>query len=198
MEPEMHVDELAELYALGELDERESARLEAHIAQCAACLRRVGEAEETVLALESATKPIANSAAEARSLDRRRPPVWWWAVPAIAAAFVIGLLLPRPAPEANRATLAMIHSHFAHAQFSGAAGAPPAKVIYARDRSWYYVIVDSRARFDVYGLAGARASLLGTTENAGAASELFVRAANRLDRLQLRSEGKTLEEAAVR
>ncbi|MBV8196715.1 MAG: zf-HC2 domain-containing protein, partial [Candidatus Eremiobacteraeota bacterium] len=51
MIPNAHIGDDAELYAAGALTRDEHAAVDAHIAQCPDCLRRVGEAEETVLAL---------------------------------------------------------------------------------------------------------------------------------------------------
>jgi hypothetical protein len=198
MESEMHVDELAELYAAGMLDEREGARVEAHVTHCDECLRRVGEAEETVLALERRFKAGDEMPAMHRlTLARRRRP-YWWAAPAVAAALVVGWLLPRPEAFTNPATLAMIHSHFSHAQFTGVPAAPPAKVLYARDRSWYYVIVEGRYRFGVYGIANRHSIDLGSTTPNGDTSALFSAARTPFERLELRSRGALVEAAAIR
>jgi hypothetical protein len=197
MEFEMHVGELAELYAAGMLDERERASVEAHVAQCAECLRRVGEAEETVLALERRFK-TSDAMPSLRRLTLARAPASWWVAPAIAAALLVGWLLPRPGSPTNPATFAMVHSHFNHAQFTGAAGAPSAKVLYARDRSWYYVIVDGRHRLDVYGITGAQATALGTTSPNGNTSALFSPARVPFERVELRNRGTLVETAAIR
>ncbi len=200
MPSDAHVGENAELYAVGALNENERAAVDAHVAHCAECLRRVGEAEETVLALERA---VAVAAAPSREpspvvvpLARRGVPAWW--IPAAAAAaLILGLLFGRVQPPApNPATLAMIHSHFAHAQFAGTG--PAAKAIYARDRSWYYVIVSGASRFGVYGVAAGHATYLGDTRRSGGATELFARVKQRFDRLDLRDGARTIESAAIR
>ena len=116
--------------------------------------------------------------------------------PAIAAAFVLGFLFPRPATQNSVPTLAMIESHFSHAQFNGTG--PPAKVIYARDRSWYYIIVSGNHRFDVYGIRGGAATPLGATRVNGNAGELFVKESKRFDRIELRDRGQTVESAAIK
>ena len=61
----MHVDENAELYALGTLSDTDRAAVDAHVATCASCAQRVGEAEETVAALS------ARQTAVPGQLDRR-------------------------------------------------------------------------------------------------------------------------------
>lgn len=195
MNADMHVDELAELYALGELDAHERAQVDAHIVECPACLRRVGEAEETVLALERVVQPA--SPYNGVTMLRRRQPALLWPVIA-AAALIVGLMLPRSfAPQQNPALLAMIHSHFSHAQFSGGLGAPPAKVIYARDRSWLYVIVEGVHRYAVYGFDGHDWTQLGTTEPRGATSDLYGRMMLGCRKIELRQENRPVESAAI-
>ena len=194
MEAQSHIGEAAELYALGSLTEEERAAVDAHVRECAACLRRVGEAEETVLALERGFVASAPVPRRVLPFERRNVSAWW--IPAAAAAaFVAGMFFARP-NEPNLATVAMIHSHFAHAQFSG--GGPAAKVIYARDRSWYYVIVDAARGYEVYGITGGRASDLGTTRRSGGASDLFARVDARFDRIELRDGATVVETAAIR
>jgi hypothetical protein len=198
MESNLHVGEAAELYALGALDAREQAEVEAHIAGCAECLRRVGEAEETLLALERGSKAVAAPRSRGNVLPMARPrrTFTWWVPAAIAAAFILGWLIPRSASQPGVATLAMINSHFSHAQFSG--GGPPAKVIYARDRSWYYVIVSGSRRFDVYGIRATQSTLLGTTSPRSETSELFVRGQPRFERVDLRDGTALVESASIR
>jgi len=193
MDPEAHIGDNAELYAVGLLDDDEQAVVEAHVAHCATCLRRVGEAEETVLALEHGNAP-----ARPQPLPLARASRNWWALPAIAAALIVGLLIPRPSSQQNSATLAMIHSHFSHAQFAGSTGVPSAKVLYARDRSWYYVIVQGAHRYQVYGIRSGQSSQLGTTRPDRDVSELFVRKGARYDRLELCDRGKPVETASIR
>jgi hypothetical protein len=198
---EFHIGDAAELYALGALTPEEQAAVDAHVAQCSECLRRVGEAEETVLALERVNVPPAGALRTGSVLpfDRRRSSsTWWIAAVAAAAAFVLGFMLPHRAPQQPElATLAMLHSHFAHAQFTGR-GAPVAKVLYARDRSWYYVIVEGSHRYEVYGLHGLQGTNLGATRPNGESSELFVRNPSRFDGLELRDRGMLVETAAIR
>ena len=197
MDFEPHVGENAELYAVGALDEAERTAVDEHIAECAECLRRVGEAEETVLALECAPVSRFGHARQRKlaPLMRRSVPSWWIPI-AAAAALVVGLLIPHPLPQHDRAMLAMIGSHFSHAQFSGSG--PPAKVLYARDRSWYYVIVAGRHRLDVYGVLPNRIVLLGQTQPDGDTSTLFTPSHARFERLELREKGTRYASAAIR
>lgn len=196
MESDMHVGELAELYAAGALESHDRAIVERHIAQCPQCLRRTGEAEEAVLALERRFKVPQDFLLGAKPLMLGRSPNRLWPILAVAAALIVGFLIPRPQSRQNPATLAMIQSHFSHAQFSGSG--PAAKVLYARDRSWYYVIVQGAHRYDVYGVREGRAELLGSTRPEGLTSELFGRPSRRFDAMDLRENGRTLERATLR
>ncbi len=197
MQREPHIGESAELYAAGALDAAERAAADAHAAACPQCLRRLGEAEETVLALERArvARATPRSAHDALPFRRTSAPRWWLGA-GVAAAFLLGLVVPRGTPQPDVAALAMIQSHFSHAQFSG--GGPPAKAIYARDRSWYYVIVGANRRYGVYGVRRGRAVPLGTLVPKGATSELFTRAAAPFDRIELRDGSAVVEGATIR
>ncbi len=196
MDRSEHIGESAELYAVGALDPAGHAAVEAHIAHCAQCLRRVGEAEETVLALERANAVHA-ARRDARAPRRLTRQAVAWLIPlTAAAAFILGLLFPRPVPQHDVATLAMIGSHFSHAQFSGHGSA--AKVIYARDRSWYYVIVEGRRRYSVYGFAGTARTKLGETVPSGKTSEFFTRSSRAYDRLELRDRTTIAGIATIR
>ncbi len=195
---ELHIGDLAELYVLGELDPSERAAVEAHIATCIQCLRRVGEAEETLLALERGrlTEPTPEF------LDRRMrftaPPVRRYAALALAAAagLVLGILTMLPAmlrPSDQPALVAMVNSHFNHAQFVpvGSASAPAAKAIFARDRSWLYVIADGSEHYSVFTVDAHGATRLGELHPWGSSSTLFVKGGFSAGVIELR-DGKTV------
>ncbi len=201
---ELHLGDLAELYVLGELDPSERAAVEAHIAGCMPCLRRVGEAEETLLALERGA--LAEPTPEL--LDRRMrfgvPPRRYAAYAlAAAAGLVLGILTMLPGyfrPHAPQAALvAMIHSHFNHAQFAavGSAHAPPAKVICARDRSWLFIVADGSERYAVYAIEGTTATRLGELQPQGATSSLYVAHAPAASAVELRDGATIVERAAL-
>jgi hypothetical protein len=199
MESERHVGDMAEAYAAGALTPEEQAAVEAHVARCAQCARRVGETEEALLLLERAMIPNPDPLPVGKLLRFKRRGIPGWSLPFVAAAaLIVGLVIPHALPERNDATLAMIRSHFSHAQFSGPPTAPPAKVLYARDRSWYYVIVAGSHRYDVYGVEGSRRVALGTTQPRDGTSELFARANARFGRLELVDRGSPVEGAAIR
>jgi anti-sigma factor RsiW len=202
---ELHIGELAELYVLGELDPSERAAVEAHIASCMQCLRHVGEAEETLLALERGA--LVEPTPEL--LDRRMrfgAPRRRYAALALAAAagLVLGILTMLPGyfrPQAPQAALvAMIHSHFNHAQFAavGSANASPAKVIYARDRSWLFIVADGSQRYAVYAINGTASTRLGDLQPQGSTSTLYVARACAADAVELREGSTVIERAALR
>src|SRR5438552_18715103 len=88
----MHVDENAELYALGTLSDSERAAVDAHVATCASCAHRVGEAEEAVAAL-SARQTAVPSRLDRRmraSFTARSMPRSLYSL--VAAALILGLL----------------------------------------------------------------------------------------------------------
>jgi hypothetical protein len=197
---ERHIDDLAELYALGGVSSDEASFVEMHIAQCAQCLRRVGEAEETVLALERqyAKAQPPDTLGKRLRFDDRVPVAWWRFAGAIAAGLVlgVGIMLPQVqrGDESARAVNAMIHSHFSHAQFAPAEpGAPAAKAIYARDRSWVYVIATGRHGFEVDALRGDSRSVLGALHEQNGVSTLFVDRPVDANAIELRDHGRVVE-----
>jgi hypothetical protein len=201
---ELHIGDQAELYVLGMLDEGERAAVDAHIATCMQCLRRVGEAEETLLALERGD--LAEPTPEL--LDRRMrfgaPPVrrYYSLALAAAAGLVLGILTMLPGylrPQAPQgALLAMIHSHFNHAQFVGSPRAPSAKVVYAHDRSWLFVLADGSERYAVYAINGSGSTRLGDLQPEGSTSSLYVAHVPPADAVELRDGATVIERAALR
>jgi hypothetical protein len=165
-----HIGDSAALYALGALEARERERIDAHVAHCESCLKDLGRAEQAVAALDDAMLPrieppaelgrrIAASAAVVRPAPAVRRPFVAprWAM-AMAAAFALATGLwggvqfqqaagVRAALRADDLMLAtLVNSHFKHQPFTPRrAGAPNAKVLFAPDGAWFYVIVDGSA-----------------------------------------------------
>ena len=197
-----HIDDLADFYALGSLSPAERMAVEQHVVTCQPCLRKLGEAEEMLLNLEQQYAAPAAPRLLELNLDRRAPSRWWWVV---AAAFALGLLPSTfawmgrgGASDSNLAMIALLHSHFNHSQFAGATTAPSAKVMYARDRSWIYVVVEGNKRYDVYAVSGSTATKLGAISPQGATSNLFVKNPGVLDGVELRDGTTVVERAQVR
>ena len=159
-----HLGDLAQLFALGVLEPEAHAEIEAHLRDCDGCSVEVGRAEATVAALTDATvlpqepparlaERLAASASLVTPLAGRLPRgavdrlrSWY----AIAALFILGVVvaggsiaqnvhLRRGLAQDDLAFATIATSHFRHTNF---VGSPPAKVLYARDGSWAYLIVD--------------------------------------------------------
>lgn len=151
-----HIDDLAELYALGDLDLRERAVVESHVRSCAICEKRLHDAEAAVLALaqqddqhEPPAHLMARLDASLALNSRRLLTSWMLPLLAVAAVLVIAIVPLFSLFGSNRrmrAELATENAAFAriaagsfdHASFKGHA---IAKVLYSADGAWYYVIV---------------------------------------------------------
>lgn len=193
-----HLEERAELYALGDLTDDERREVEAHLAGCDACTRAVGDAEAGVAAM-AALLPQYRAPAPRVMVLRRWPARivrFGIAVAGVAAAFVAGWLV-HPQPQADqRATLAMIHSHFAHVSLAG--DGPRAKAIYAPDGTWLYLIVDQTGAYTAaYGPVGQERAI--PLERHGTTLSGFVTPAgvHHGDEVRLSRDGRVIERAVV-
>lgn len=202
-----HIGDLAERYALGDLDASETTVLETHIAACDSCLRLIGEAEETVLALERGDTVARVPAMLERRLQlpvRRHIPFVGFAG-AVAAGLVIGIISAFLAfsfrPDGTQhALVAMVNSHFNHAQFAsvGAQQAAPAKVIYARDKSWLFVIATGSEHYSVYAVDKQGATRLGELRPEGTSSTLYIDHPVAAGTIELRDGATVVARAALR
>ena len=150
-----HIDESAELYALGLLEPAERSRIDDHVAACDACAARLGNAESAVAALVVASQRVP-----------QRSSRWPLAAAAAFAVTSAGLLAQNVAlhgalRDDGASLAALAQSHFAHTQFHTPGGvAVDAKVIYDRGGAWIDVVAA--------GMAPARLRLIATT---GAATD---------------------------
>jgi hypothetical protein len=205
---ERHIDDEAELYALGMLDEHESARVNAHVRACDPCAERLGRAEATVAAMVDATLPSAASIPvplipQARRLVRWPQlrfgfglPAWGAAAATLALAVSTGVLADqnlamRGALRSDgNAMLAMVQSHFVHAQFASPSGTPiEAKVIYERHGRWYEVLArgaDPSWRLEMVRGNGQPVQLSQGFARRGEIGMLRIAGAGRIEELQLR------------
>lgn len=192
----MHLEDEAELYALGMLDSDERARVEDHLASCDACARRVARAE-TVIASLATLPPIPTAVAK----SRRSNGIYGAAI-AIAAALFAGFAFGRTsAPQLYddpvRATL--VRSHFRHVALRAITKPGlDAKVLYGNDGAWVWVVIaQSDCRCTVIGFRGSAAVALGEPNPQGTTSELYVPNAQRFTRIVLaaRGDNTTLAEA---
>jgi hypothetical protein len=168
-----HIDQEAELYALGMLDDEERARIDEHLLTCEPCTVLVGNAEAAVASLIDSTQ-------ERRPARRRA----WWPV-AVAAAFALstlGLLgqnvILHGALSSDGTLLAtMIDSHFDHAQFQAAGGREiAAKAIYERHGKWYEILADGTPAWHVVFVRpdGTRDPAAAAFAHRGAASIVYL------------------------
>jgi hypothetical protein len=140
-----HIDQEAELYALGMLDDVERDRIDAHLTTCLDCTRRIGEAEEAMAAVIDATQVV----------PQKRAPRWPIAVAAAFALATLGLagqsFLMHGELDKDGAIMAtMVNSHFLHAQFAAPNGTPlGAKAIYERHGKWYQILADGTPSWHV-------------------------------------------------
>jgi hypothetical protein len=206
-----HIEESAELYALGALDDLELARVDRHARACDVCARRLGDAEATVLRLIEAGE-LPDRPAE---LDRRirfekagaRVPAWFAAV---AAACIVGLVwgltslrdggASDSAGPPQVAMRAMLAGHFVHVPFvSRVAGAPAAKVIYAREGGWLYVIVGPGAdTLDVVVVArGGTLRRAASVAPADVVRSAFINQPTRVEAVELVDKGVPIAVAHI-
>lgn len=181
-----HIDELAELYALGVLNDAERATVDAHVQTCAQCAQRVGEAETLIADTVAEREPSGDldRRMHAAFAPRRASGTRWGAL--VAAAFVLGLLpgvlfgvfQSRTTAfdrDRDQAIAAMVNSHFVHAQFTAlSSDAPKAKVIYGRGKPWRFFVAQTNRAYTVQSQENGRTAVLGTLHVSGNAAELFV------------------------
>ncbi len=179
-----HLDEDAELYALGLIGPERAPEIEAHLAECATCRERVVVAEAAAAALSSTIPPLPAPAAVA-------PPRSRWLVglsTAAAVALAVTAAFEGAAAHAaaaklvatDTALLAMVGSHFEHISLTAGTSGTVAKAIYARDGAWYYVVVSNappNAHVRV-GTGGSQRDLGALTP--GTPATLFVRGVGRV------------------
>jgi len=195
----MHDEELIELYALGTLEPEERATVEEHIAGCESCRARFIEAVSVVAAM-TGTQP-EDSVERGRSAD---PRIARFAALAAVFALLFAGALAYAVFERNRGNeqaaplAAIVCSHFLHAQFQSAMPqAPAAKVLYARDGSWIYVIVNAPASYALAGIRDGHATELASTSAAGTESTAFVRTVQRYAAVELRKDGVLIARAPL-
>ena len=152
-----HLGEDAELYPLGVLDDDAARNVELHIALCSECAERVAQAQAVAASLAAALPLATPSPAlelRLRQSTRLQPSaklrgnLFPFALAAAFALAFLGLgwqvlaLHERLAAE-DVALVTMVHSHFNHVSMSPESTNPvSAKILYARDGSWIYIIAD--------------------------------------------------------
>ena len=214
-----HVGELAELYAVGSLDEAETDRLERHAAECAACAERLYAAETAAAAIAQAQatpvreRPPALAGRLNRALAHAsgRAPAWQPFAVAVAAAIVLALIPAWVAVDRNASLLAMRQDERAlariassatqidHAQFVSSQNRPmDAKVLYGPRGDWYYVVVmHPRAGMQVAYVHGGRMEMLGTIAVHGESGTLYLPVNHKMDELALLEGSSVVADARL-
>jgi len=209
-----HIGENAELYPLGLLDDEASRSLELHIAECSSCAERVSQAQGAA-AILATTLPAAQpsmalerrlrAAMQPQALRGRRRPNF--ARLAFAAALVLAflalgwqtLVLRGRLASQDLALVTLVHSHFNHASTVPESNNPvTAKVLFARDGSWIYIIADKPSgTLHAIGRTKAGTSDLGALSNNGNTATLLVRPTQRIQSIVLRRDNVDVASATL-
>ncbi len=209
-----HLGENAELYPLGILDDDAAREVERHIAICSECAERVARAEAVAASLAAAL-PLATPSPtlERRLRESTRPQLGVRKTRAnvlrfaIAAAFLIAflglglqtLLLRQRLAAEDVALVTMVHSHFNHVSMSPESPNPvAAKILYARDGSWIYIIADKPggALHAIAHTAGSVADL-GELLSTGETASLLVHPRERIRSITLQRAGTNVASAKL-
>lgn len=211
-----HIDEFAELYALGSLDDLERARVERHAATCAPCAARLSDAEETVAEI-AAGEPAFEPSARLRerleasvALPRRGFTMHWWqGALAVAAALVLALIPAWLAVDRSRLVSQVMRQDeralariaaaqtFNRAVFFAHGNRPmDAKVLYGPRGDWYYVVVmHPRPDMKVAYVHDGRMEMLGTVAMHGESGTLYLPVNHKMDELALLQDGTVVAAA---
>jgi hypothetical protein len=208
-----HLGENAELYPLGILDDDAARDVERHIARCSECAERVAQAELVAASLAAAL-PLAtpSPALESRLRESARPQST--AKPranllpfALAAAFALAflglgwqtLVLQQRLKTQDVAFVNMVHSHFNHVSMSPESANPvAAKILYARDGSWIYIIADKPNGL-LHAVAQTEAGVadLGALGSSGETATLLVHPRVRIRSITLQRGGADVASATL-
>ena len=209
-----HFGERAALYALGALDDDESAALEAHLRVCAACAKLVGQAERDVDTIASQqTRRRAPNELNKR-IERLLEPaparrMAWPSFAAAAAAFLIGVLPSAYLWERNRAMQDAVLAQSAAmdrlgasahrtASFQPSSAALAADVMYPPDGSWYVIVVRGAAHaLQVAWMHDGQQTMLGDAVPHGRFAMLYLPKSHRMEQLALMDGPRIVAEAQL-
>ena len=209
-----HLGENAELYPLGLLDDDATRDVERHIALCDACAERVAQAESTAASLAAALPVASPSPALERRLHefarsqlgaaKARASIFRFALAAAVALIFLGLgwrtlVLQERLKTEDVALVTMVHSHFNHVSMSPESPNPvAAKILYARDGSWMYIIADKPGG-SLHAIAEtARGTVdLGVLTSTGETASLLVRPSERIRSMLLQRAGTNVASAKL-
>ncbi len=208
-----HLGENAELYPLGILDDDAAREVERHITLCPECAERVARAEAVAASLAAALPLAAPSPAlERRLRESARPQpsakprasLFPFALAAAVALVLLGfgwqtLVLRDRLSADDVALVTMVHSHFNHVSMSPESANPvAAKILYARDGSWIYVIADKPGG-SLHAIANTATSIvdLGVLTSTGETASLLVHPRERVRSITLQRAGTIVASAKL-
>jgi hypothetical protein len=209
-----HLGDDAELYPLGILDAAAAQHVEEHIATCPSCAERVAQAL-TVAGSLAAALPAREPSPElgerlresttprTQRRARNRFDLAW----ALAAALVLALLalgwqnivLRKHLARQEIALAMLVHSHFNHVSMIAAPGNTiAAKILYARNGSWIYIIVENpSSSLRAVGQTPVGTLDLGTLERSGDIATLLRHPRVRVHSIALKRGNVTLASAVL-
>jgi hypothetical protein len=209
-----HLGENAELYPLGLLDDDAARDVERHIALCFACAERVAQAQSVAAALAAALPQATPSPAlERRLRESARPQlgaikaragILRFALAAAIALIFLGLgwqtlVLHQRLKTEDVALVTMVHSHFNHVSMAPESPNPvAAKVLYARDGSWIYIIADKPGG-SLHAIAETATGAvdLGVLTSTGETASLLVHPRERIRSMVLQRAGTNVASAKL-
>ena len=200
-----HLGEDLELYPLGILDDDAARSVERHVASCAECAERVVQAQAVAASLAAALPRATPSPALERRLReavrpqpsaKRRASLLPFALAAAFALVFLGfgwqaLVLRERLAADDVALVTMVHSHFNHISMSPQSANPvAAKILYARDGSWIYIIADKPGGI-LHAIAhtAARSVDLGALASTGETATLLLHPRERIRSITLQRAG---------
>jgi len=206
-----HIGESAALYALGMLDDFESAEVMTHAATCDACRRLLAQAEDDVTAMALAQQQLeppaelaarlARGIASAPSAPRAVSRSWYAPALAFAAAIAIAILPTGYLISQNQsmhqsmayadAVESMMNSPHRTVAFKGS----DAMVMYANDGSWYAVIAKGAKALHVAWLHDGQKTMLGTMVPHGDVALLYLPKSHRMDKLAIMNDDEVVAQA---
>jgi hypothetical protein len=215
-----HVADLAELYALGVLDDDARAAVDAHLQHCPSCAAFIASAERDVALIASMESRLQAPPELQGRIERlvdtgmtllpERAYARKWTLPAaLAAALIVGLLPSVYFWSENRSMHgAMLTQSAAIERVAGAPhrttafhvmpGGSPADVMYAPDGSWYVVVVRGSSRpLSVAWMHDGTHTMLGDAIPRGNIAMLYLPKSHRMDRLALMDGDRVVAEAAL-
>jgi hypothetical protein len=209
-----HLGDDAELYPLGMLDDDAAREVERHIAHCSDCAERVAQAQTVAASLAAALPAAIPSPALERRLSEsvrsrrgeskvRANPLRYALAAAVALIFLgLGwqtLMLRGRLANDDVALVTMVHSHFNHVSMSPESANPvAAKILYARDGSWIYIVADKPGgTLHAIAQVGSATTDLGALVSTGESATLLVRPRERIASITLQRTGTSVASARL-